>query len=194
MPANLRLIAGLGNPGKEYAATRHNVGAWWLQQLCLQEKIELQNTSKFHGMSAKTTICDTTIYCLIPSTYMNLSGKAVSSIANYYNIPPELILVVHDDLDLPAGTVRIKSNGGHGGHNGLRDIISALQTKNFYRLRIGIGHPGNKDLVTDYVLQMPNKSDKLAIEAAINASLLELPNIIHGDLVTVMNNLHNFSA
>lgn len=194
MTADLRLIVGLGNPGKEYAATRHNVGAWWLQTLCAAQNIDLQSTSKFHGLLAKATICDTLVYCLMPTTYMNLSGKAVVSIANYYNILPNSILIVHDDLDLPVGAIRLKLDGGHGGHNGLRDIIGAVQTKNFYRLRIGIGHPGNKDLVSDYVLQTPNKSDKLAIDAAIEESLLLLPNIINGDLAKVMQHLHNFSA
>ena len=194
MTVNFKLIVGLGNPGKEYAATRHNVGAWWLQKLCASHQTELQCSSKFHGMLAKITISDNNLYCLLPSTYMNLSGKAVTNIANYYDITPESILIVHDDLDLPVGTVRLKNGGGHGGHNGLKDIISALQSKDFYRLRIGISHPGNRDAVTDYVLQQPSKADKLAIDAAIEESLTVLPNIIKGELPTVMNHLHNFSA
>jgi PTH1 family peptidyl-tRNA hydrolase len=125
---------------------------------------------------------------------MNLSGKAIASIANYYDLSPESILVVHDDLDLPPGMVRLKHGGGHGGHNGLKDIISALQSKDFYRLRLGIGHPGNKDAVTNYVTQQPSKSDKIAIDAAIVASLNVLPKIIQGELTAAINCLHSFSA
>jgi PTH1 family peptidyl-tRNA hydrolase len=194
MTVNFKLIAGLGNPGKEYAATRHNAGAWWLQKLCALYHAELQPNSKFHGMLAKITINDNNLYCLLPLTYMNLSGKAISSIAHYYDINPESILIVHDDLDLPVGTIRLKNGGGHGGHNGLKDIVSALQSKDFYRLRIGISHPGHKDAVTDYVLQQPSKADKLAIDAVIEESLKIFPKIIQGELIAAMNHLHNFSA
>jgi PTH1 family peptidyl-tRNA hydrolase len=190
----LQLIVGLGNPGKEYASTRHNAGAWWLERFCAEQNLSLQPNTKFQGLVAKAMLCDTLIYCLLPTTYMNLSGSAVAKILNYYNIPPKAMLIVHDDLDLKAGTVRIKYDGGHGGHNGLKDIMAACQTKNFYRLRLGISHPQQKDLVTDYVLQAPNKADKLAIDNAITASLLELPNIIQGNIANVMAQLHNFSA
>jgi PTH1 family peptidyl-tRNA hydrolase len=194
MTVNFKLIAGLGNPGKEYATTRHNAGAWWLQKLCDSQQIELQPNNKFHGLYAKIAIDNCCLYCLMPLTYMNLSGKAIASIANYYDLSPESILVVHDDLDLPPGMVRLKHGGGHGGHNGLKDIISALQSKDFYRLRLGIGHPGNKDAVTNYVTQQPSKSDKIAIDAAIVASLNVLPKIIQGELTAAINCLHSFSA
>ena len=129
MATNIKLIAGLGNPGKEYAATRHNAGAWWLQALCKEHNIVLQQSSKFHALIGKLTIADQQIHCLIPTTYMNLSGKAVASMAHYYTIAPEEILVVHDELDFAPGIVRLKLNGGHGGHNGLKDIISAIHSK-----------------------------------------------------------------
>lgn len=194
MPSNFQLIAGLGNPGKEYAATRHNAGAWWLHKLCALHNATLQQANKFHSLVATLTINGDKLYCLLPTTYMNLSGKALASIANYYAINPEAILIVHDDLDLPVGKIKLKHGGGHGGHNGLKDIIAALQSNNFYRLRLGIGHPGNKAAVTNYVLQPPNNLEKLAINAAIEESLTLLPKLLNGNVAMVMEQLHNFSA
>ena len=190
MSTSLKLIVGLGNPGKQYATTRHNAGAWWLQQLCEQQNITLRAEPKFFGLTGKFALGSASVICLLPTTYMNLSGKAVASIAKYYSIAASEILVAHDELDLPAGKIRLKSGGGHGGHNGLRDLLAHLGTPDFHRLRIGINHPGHKDLVSDYVLQAPNKTEQLAIEQAIAASLSELPNIVMQQFALAMNKLH----
>ena len=189
--AKLELIIGLGNPGSAYASTRHNAGAWWVDALCAEYKIKLKTNNKFKGMIAKEEIQDTLVYIFKPTSFMNLMGSAVIKIINYYNIPTESILIAHDDLDLEPGTIRIKNGGGHGGHNGLKDIITALNTKDFHRIRIGIGHPGDKDLVSDYVLHNPNKSDQKLMQQAIDKSMLELPNILHGKWQLVMNHLHD---
>lgn len=186
----LQLIVGLANPGKEYADTRHNVGAWWLQAVCTQFDINLQTQSKLLAAVGQQHIGTNKIRCVIPTTYMNHSGQALQKVAQYYNVASEDILVAHDELDFPAGTVRIKFGGGHGGHNGLRDIIAQLGTDKFHRLRIGIGHPGDRDLVSDYVLSNPSKSDRDLIQNSIQNSMLLFPTMLAGDWPEVMNKLH----
>jgi PTH1 family peptidyl-tRNA hydrolase len=186
----IQLIVGLGNPGKEYAATRHNAGAWWLQALCEQYNLSLSIQTKLQVSIGQAEINGIKFRCAIPTTFMNHSGQAVAKIANYFAIPANDILVVHDELDFPAGIIRVKTGGGHGGHNGLRDIIPQLNAQNFHRLRIGIGHPGDRDQVADYVLGNPSKADKQLIDAAIQESLRLLPSILAGEWQTVMNQLH----
>jgi PTH1 family peptidyl-tRNA hydrolase len=185
-----QLIVGLGNPGKEYAPTRHNAGAWWVQAVCDQNNITLQTQSKFLAMIADTIIHGARVKIAIPTTYMNHSGQTVAKIASYFDIPPTDILIAHDELDFAPGVIRFKAGGGHAGHNGLRDVIPQLNAQNFQRMRIGIGHPGNKDQVADYVLAVPSKSDKQLIDNAIQDSLYSLPAILAGDWQHVMNSLH----
>lgn len=187
---SIQLIVGLANPGKEYATTRHNAGAWWVQQLCSQNNITLQVQSKLQAMIGEGMLQGKKFRCAIPTTYMNHSGQAVGKIAQFFKIPVEEILIAHDELDFAPGIIRIKSGGGHAGHNGLRDIIPQLGSEKFHRLRIGIGHPGNKDMVSDYVLGTPSKHDQKLINTAIDDSLSLLPAILAADWSAVMNQLH----
>lgn len=186
----IQLVVGLGNPGPNYAETRHNAGAWLVETLCRKYRISLNLESKFSARVGQHTINGQEIKFLISNTFMNHSGRAVGSIANYYHIPAETILIVHDELDLPPGTIRFKTDGGHGGHNGLRDIIHHLNSPEFHRLRIGIGHPGHKDLVVDYVLQRPSLQEEKSIKAAIEKGIQILPQIISGNWEQAMNQLH----
>ncbi len=190
MSAQIKLIVGLGNPGSDYDKTRHNAGFWFIDEITRQSSVHLKPELKFHGSSGKTQIASQDVWLLQPSTYMNNSGQAVNSLARYYKIEVDEILVVHDELDLEPGTVKLKKGGGHGGHNGLRDIISHLGSKEFYRLRLGIGHPGNARDVSDYVLKAPSKSDKAQIEMCIDDALRELQDIVCGEFAAVMNTLH----
>ena len=178
----IQLIVGLGNPGDRYAQTRHNVGVWLVEALAAQAGATLSPQVKLHGQHAKIDVAGNPVHLLLPTTYMNDSGRAVRAIAQFYKIEPEAILVVHDELDLPCGNVRFKQGGGHGGHNGLRDIISNLNSREFYRLRIGIDHPGHKDQVTDYVLHAPSKAQHADIDAAIDRAIGYIPEIITGTL------------
>jgi PTH1 family peptidyl-tRNA hydrolase len=151
--AGLQLIVGLGNPGLEYAQTRHNAGVWFVAALAAEHNIRLNPEAKYFGLVGRGTINGQEVRLLIPTTFMNRSGQAVSALANFFKIPLDAILVAHDELDLPAGSIRLKTGGGHGGHNGLRDIISSSGNQNnFHRLRIGIGHPGDAKLVSNFVL------------------------------------------
>jgi PTH1 family peptidyl-tRNA hydrolase len=189
--STIRLIAGLGNPGPQYEQTRHNAGAWLIESLARRYQLTLKADRKYFGLTAKLSTPSGVGHLIIPSTFMNRSGQAVQALANYYKIKPEEILVAHDELDFPAGTVRLKKSGGHGGHNGLRDIISKLGgNKDFYRLRIGIDHPGDKKLVHDYVLGRPSVHDRQKIERSIEdiEDVIEL--IISGDINAAMNRLH----
>jgi peptidyl-tRNA hydrolase, PTH1 family len=186
----IKLIIGLGNPGKEYEQTRHNAGAWFIERLLQEANTTLKPEKKFHGLSCKTILFNQECHLLIPTTYMNLSGQAVSAIAKFYKIPPQAILVAHDDLDLAVGSLRLKQGGGHGGHNGLRDIISHLGTNDFLRLRFGIGHPGHKDRVTDHVLSKITKTDKKQIDTAIERAVDILPLILKGEMQQAMQELH----
>jgi PTH1 family peptidyl-tRNA hydrolase len=189
--STIRLIAGLGNPGPQYEQTRHNAGAWLIESLARRYQLTLKADRKYFGLTSKLCLPSGDVHLIIPSTFMNRSGQAVQALANYYKIKPEEILVAHDELDFPAGTVRLKESGGHGGHNGLRDIISKLGgNKDFYRLRIGIDHPGDRKLVHDYVLGRPSVSDRQKIERSIEdiEDVIEL--IISGDMSAAMNRLH----
>lgn len=192
--AAIQLIVGLGNPGAEYQATRHNAGAWFVEALCEQFRLTLKTEAKFNARVGTITQNGKEFRVAIPNTFMNHSGQAVSSIAKYYQIPLEAILIAHDDLDLPAGTVRFKTDGGHGGHNGLRDIIFHMHHRTFHRLRIGIGHPGNKDHVLDFVLHRPSKAEEQKIHQAIENALQALPTLLAGNFQATMNQLHRISA
>lgn len=187
---SIKLIVGLGNPGANYEKTRHNAGAWLVETIAQQNHISFKPEPKFKGMVACHHHAGHDFRLLIPTTFMNLSGQSVRALADFYKIEPTEILVAHDELDLPVGTAKIKRGGGHGGHNGLRDIIAQLHTNDFYRLRIGIGHPGQRDLVHDYVLQKPNKSDQQQIDDAITSALIVIPDILSGHLEKAMQKLH----
>ncbi len=195
MKDTIQLIVGLGNPGPEYEQTRHNAGVQCLEALARASGITLKPEKKFFGLAGKGRIGQQDVWCLYPTTYMNRSGQAVGALAQFYKIPPQNILVIHDELDLPPGVAKFKQGGGHGGQNGLKDIIRALGNQNgFYRLRIGIGHPGDKHLVTNYVLGKAPKAQAQQIEQAIDAAVSELPNAIAGDWATAMNRLHSVKA
>lgn len=190
MAEGIKLIVGLGNPGAEYANTRHNVGAWFVEQLANRESQTLRKEIKFFGFVARIANATHQCWLLNPITFMNDSGKAVAALSRFYKISTEEILVAHDELDFPAGKVRLKENGGHGGHNGLRDIIQRLGNNNFYRLRIGIGHPGHKDRVTPYVLSNPSKNDKVLIQEGIDSTMSFIPDLLNGEFQKVMKQLH----
>ena len=186
----IKLIVGLGNPGSEYAKTRHNAGFWWVDRLCEKERLTLKSEKKFHGNTARISTGGHDLWLLEPLTFMNVSGRAVQALATFYKILPNEILVVHDELDLPPGTVKIKPGGGHGGHNGLKDIIAQLGTQEFWRLRIGIGHPGDRNEVINYVLQPPRAEERPLIDETITRSLELFPLIVRGDLQAAMLKLH----
>ena len=191
MSSGIQLIVGLGNPGAEYEHTRHNAGAWFAAALAADDHIAMRHNAKFHGLHGTARINNQECHLLIPTTFMNLSGQAVQALASYYKIPPSAILIAHDELDIPVGDIRLKVGGGHGGHNGLRDIISRLSTKEFHRLRIGIGHPGVSRDVVDYVLTNPKKSDRTLIDAALKKAEGILPLIMAGEFQKAMHNLHS---
>ena len=191
----IRLIAGLGNPGSEYRGTRHNAGADFVEELARQCGSSLQAESKFFGLAGRVRLAGHDLRLLIPTTFMNRSGKAVAAMARFYKVAPEEILVAHDELDFPAGNARFKQGGGHGGHNGLRDIVPALgNNQNFYRLRIGIDHPGQASMVSSYVLSQPSQVDRSRIDASIDEAIAALPLLLEGDLTKAMTRLHSFSA
>lgn len=191
MSAGIRLIVGLANPGKQYAHTRHNAGAWFLSALAKQVGISFSPNTKCHGHTAKAIINQQPCYLLEPTTFMNESGRAVRAMMDYYKLTPEQVLVAHDELDFEPGIIRFKQSGGHGGHNGLRDIIACLGTQDFNRLRIGIGHPGDRNRVTSFVLSEPNTSDKQAIQRAIDDGLRVIDECVVGQYDDVMTQLHS---
>jgi len=188
--SGIKLIVGLGTPGQQYRFTRHNAGAMFLETLCDDYQGELKAENKFFGLSGRIDINGEDIRLLFPSTYMNNSGQAVAAIASYFKIEPLDILVAYDELDLPVGTTRLKKGGGHGGHNGLRDIIKALGSQDFNRLRIGIGHPGEASKVSNYVLSEPSKADADQIQADIDKSIAILPLLVKGEFQEAMLKLH----
>ena len=188
---SIKLIVGLGNPSKEYEQTRHNAGFWFIDELAWQWKVSLKEDKKYFGEVARVSRADGDVWLLKPLTFMNLSGKAVGALAQFYKIKPEEILVVHDELDIPCGRIRLKRGGGNGGHNGLKDIQAKLGTADFYRLRLGIDHPGDKALVSAYVLNKPSAEDKQKIEEAIGKSLQGLPLIMEGKWEEATRFLHS---
>ncbi len=191
----IKLIVGLANPGNEYAATRHNAGAWFVDQLAERYHQSLKNEPKFFGYSSRITLSGQDVRLLVPTTFMNLSGKAVQAMATFYQIKPEEILVAHDELDVNPGIAKFKFGGSHGGHNGLKDIASKLGNNlNFYRLRIGIGHPGDKNKVVSYVLNKPSKSEQDLIDKAIDESVCCTEILLSDGIEAAMNRLHAFKA
>src|SRR5690554_5351993 len=190
MSDSIQLIVGLGNPGAEYQHTRHNAGAWLVEKLARQEGIQLLPERKFHGLYGKGRIGGQDCWLLIPTTFMNLSGNAVQALANFYKLAPAQILVVHDELDLPAGQAKFKFGGGHGGQNGLRDIISKLgNNQNFHRLRIGIGHPGDKSRVTGHVLSKPSAHEQKLMDEAIDNAIAVMSQYVNGSREKAMSEL-----
>lgn len=191
----IKLIVGLANPGNEYAATRHNAGAWFVDQLAERYHQSLKNDPKFFGYISRITLSGHDVRLLVPTTFMNLSGKAVQAMATFYQIKPEEILVAHDELDINPGIAKFKFGGSHGGHNGLKDIASKLGNNlNFYRLRIGIGHPGDKNKVVSYVLNKPSKSEQELIDKAIDESVRCTEILLSDGIEAAMNRLHAFKA
>ncbi|PRI63102.1 Peptidyl-tRNA hydrolase [Haemophilus influenzae] len=191
--SEIKLIVGLGNPGEKYADTRHNAGEWLIERLARRFNVSLNPESKFFGKTARTLVNGKEVRLLVPTTFMNLSGKAVGALASFYRIKPEEILVIHDELDLPAGTAKLKQGGGHGGHNGLKDIVAQLgNNNNFYRLRIGIGHPGHRDLVAGYVLNKPSPADRNALEKVLDEATDCVEIIFKDGMVKATNRLNSF--
>lgn len=188
--SKIRLIVGLGNPGSKYQDTRHNAGLWMLEQLAYQYNVTLRAESKFNGNIARIQSNNIDALLLFPTGFMNCSGLSVSKVLKFYKIPPEEVLIIHDEIDLDPGTIRLKEGGGHGGHNGLRSINDHLGTNNYYRLRLGIGHPGNKDIVANYVLSPASKDQKSKINSAIDSAMIDINTIIQGDFQKAMNNIH----
>lgn len=187
----LQLIVGLGNPGPEYDRTRHNAGADFVTELARREGASLTSENKFFGLTARIFLNGRDLRLLIPTTFMNRSGQAIAAIAQFYKIPPEAILVVHDELDLAPGVARFKRGGSHGGHNGLRDTISALgNNANFMRLRLGIGHPGSAAQVVGFVLKKAPASEQTLIDDAIDEAIRVMPDAVKGNWAAAMQNLH----
>ncbi len=188
----IRMIVGLGNPGSDYVRTRHNAGQDLVELLAREQHGTLSPSAKFFGLSANVRLAGEDLRLLVPTTFMNRSGQAVAALARFYRIEPESILVVHDELDLAPGVARLKLGGGHGGHNGLRDIISALgNNKNFARLRLGIGHPGHASAVANYVLKRASAEDQQRIDSAIDASLAVMHDLVSGDWDRATRTLHS---
>ena len=188
--AGLRLIVGLGNPGADYDRTRHNAGFWFVDALAEQANARWGLDSKLHGEIAKADVAGHALWLLKPSTFMNASGRSVAAALRYWKIDPAECLVAHDELDLAPGVARLKFDGGHGGQNGLRDIAAQLGHGKVHRLRVGIGHPGDKTKVTPWVLGRPGRDDEAAIRAAIDDALRVLPLALAGDFNEAMKRLH----
>ena len=178
----IKLFVGLGNPGPEYEATRHNAGFWWVDALARELKVSLMLDKSYHGVVARTTVLGQTLWLLEPRTFMNLSGKSVGALARFFKIKPEEILVAHDELDIVPGQLKLKFGGSHAGHNGLRDIHAQLGSADYWRLRIGVGHPGVKSEVVNWVLQKPSQEHRIAIEDAVARSLKAVPMLIAGEM------------
>ena len=188
---DLRVIVGLGNPGPKYTETRHNAGFWFIEELARKYSATFRPDKKFHGEVAKISLEGKDIWLLKPDTFMNRSGLAVQSLLSFYRITAEQLLVAHDEIDLPPGTAKLKTGGGHGGHNGLRDIINQLGINDFHRLRIGVGHPGSKDQVVDYVLHNASRDDRILIDRDIDDAVSVMPELASGALEQAMQKLHS---
>jgi len=178
----IKLFVGLGNPGAEYDATRHNAGFWWIDALSRELKVPLVLDKNYHGQIARTTIGGQTVWLLKPLTFMNLSGKSVAALARFFKIAPAEVLVAHDELDIVPGQVKLKFGGSHAGHNGLRDIHAQLGTADYWRLRIGVGHPGVKSEVINWVLKKPSQEDRASMESCIDRCLKAMPELLRGEM------------
>jgi peptidyl-tRNA hydrolase, PTH1 family len=186
----VQLVAGLGNPGPKYTETRHNAGFWFADALARRHGGTFRQENKFAGEVARITLGGRDVWLLKPQTFMNRSGQSLKLLAAFYRIPVEAILVVHDEIDLPPGEARLKRGGGHGGHNGLRDIMAHLGG-NFLRLRLGVGHPGHKDQVVDYVLHRPTREEETDLLGSIDRALDVMPEVAAGELERAMHKLHS---
>ncbi len=193
--SHIKLIVGLANPGPQYQETRHNAGAWFVEELAKSYQIPLSEDNKYYGLTGRGLIAQQDVRLLIPTTFMNLSGKSVLAMAQFFKLEPTEILVAHDELDINPGEIRLKKDGSHGGHNGLRDIISKLgNRKDFYRLRVGIGHPGDKSQVTGFVLGKPSAKERDNIDTAIYEAVRSIDDIVTGKHDKAMQYLHSLKA
>ena len=190
LTANLRLIVGLGNPGADYVDTRHNAGFWLIDEIAVDQGLSFRFEKRFNADECKFKAHGRDVFLQKPQTFMNRSGQSVAALARYYKIAPEEVLVIHDELDLPPGVNRIKQSGGHGGHNGLRDIINHLGSREFFRIRVGIGHPGDSKQVINYVLHKPSVADLSEIETASRDTLAVMPQLLEGRIDKAMQALH----
>ena len=186
----IKLFVGLGNPGPEYHDTRHNAGFWWLEALARELKVNLSMDKSYFGLVARTTVQGNTIWLLAPQTFMNLSGKSVAALARFFKIAPDEILVAHDELDVAPGQVKLKFGGSHAGHNGLRDIHAQLGSSDYWRLRLGVGHPGDKGEVVNWVLKKPILDDRIAIDQCIDRAIKAVPDLIHGTMERATMQVH----
>jgi len=186
----IKLFVGLGNPGTEYEATRHNAGFWWVDALARDWKLSLLPERSYHGLVARANVGGQSVWLLEPQTFMNLSGKSVGALARFFKIAPDEILVVHDELDVVPGQAKLKFGGSHAGHNGLRDIHAQLGTGDYWRLRLGIGHPGVKSEVVNWVLKKPQKEQREAIEDAIVRTLHAVPALVAGEMEKATMQIH----
>ena len=187
----IRLIVGLGNPGPQYELTRHNVGFWLADVVAARNGGQFRIEPKFNGFLCRVTVGSRDLRLLKPSTFMNRSGQSVAAVVRYFDIPPDQVLVAHDELDLPVGTVRLKQGGGHAGHNGLRDIMQVLGSRDFWRLRIGIDHPGDRSQVVNYVLSRASRDEEVNILDALDDVDRSLPDLLDGGIQKAMNRLHS---
>ncbi len=178
----IKLFVGLGNPGAEYEGTRHNAGFWWIDALARELKVNLSSNRSYHGLVARTSVQGQNVWLLEPQTFMNLSGKSVGALARFFKIQPEEIMVVHDELDVVPGQAKLKFGGSHAGHNGLRDIHEKLGTGDYWRLRLGIGHPGVKSEVVNWVLQKPSPDQRTAMHESIDRTLKAVPAMLDGEM------------
>jgi PTH1 family peptidyl-tRNA hydrolase len=178
----IKLFVGLGNPGPEYEATRHNAGFWWIDEVARALKVNLVMDKSYHGLVARTTLNGQTVWLLAPQTFMNLSGKSVAALARFFKIQPQEILVAHDELDVAPGEAKLKFGGSHAGHNGLRDIHAQLGTGDYWRLRLGVGHPGIKSEVVHWVLKKPSLDHRIAIDQSIDRAIKALPDFLAGNM------------
>ena len=186
----IKLLVGLGNPGNEYEDTRHNAGFWWIDAVARELKVSLTPERSYHGLVARTTVKGQTVWLLEPQTFMNLSGKSVGALARFFKIQPQEILVAHDELDISPGEAKLKLGGSHAGHNGLRDIHAQLGTADYWRLRLGVGHPGDKAEVVNWVLKKPMLEHRKAIDDSILRSVQALPLLLAGEMTQAMARIH----
>ena len=186
----IRLLVGLGNPGAEYEATRHNAGFWFIDEVARALKVTLVPERSYFGLAARANTAHGPVWLLEPMTFMNLSGKSVAALARFYKVAPQEILVAHDELDLPAGEAKLKQGGGHAGHNGLRDIHAQLGSSDYWRLRLGIGHPGNRQEVVGWVLKKPPLDEQIGIEQAIDRAARAFALLAAGDMTAATQAIH----